>query len=162
MSETLEKTEFREGDIYRWRWADPAKDADCAPYRSYHCYSQLAVVRNGCAVDTFWHGGDNKALDPCEVELTLLGNVADLVEIRSYDVVYYRREDIVDMRHSNNSHGPIYRRKGAERDAETMLELIDYRIDTSKREIEYAKQRIEMLEKDRARVMAGDLKTVHL
>ena len=89
---------LQEGDIYRWRWADQAKDADCGPYRSYHCCSKLAVVRNGKLVDTFWYGSDNKILDPAEVDLTLLGNVANLIEIRSYDIPYYRHADIVDMR----------------------------------------------------------------
>lgn len=113
-------TDLREGNIYHWRWADPAKDSDCGPYRSYHCYSQMAVVTNGQLVDTYWHcsGGDS-VLDPEAVTLTLLGNVNELVEIQRHDLPYYRHEDIVDMRHSNNLRGPIYRRREAKRDAAT-------------------------------------------
>lgn len=155
-------TDLREGDIYRWRWADPAKDADCGPYRSYHCYSKMAVVRDGRIVDTFWFGPDNKALDPETVTLTLLGNVNDLREIRPCDVAYYRREDIVDMRHSNNSHGPIYLRKDAERDAKTMMEIIEHRIESSEREIKFATDRIERLRKDAELVRQGRIGEVYL
>lgn len=154
---------MKEGDIYRWRWADKEKDADCGPYRSYHCCSQMAVVRNGKLVDTFWHGfSDNKVLDTNKVTLTLLGNTADLIEIRPCDVAYYRREDIVDMRHSNNSHGPIYLRKGAKKDAETMLELVRHRRECAEREIEFSKRRIEQCDKDEARIAAGKLDEVYL
>lgn len=154
--------ELREGDIYRWQWNRPDKDIDFGNYGSYHCCSQLAVFRNGRLTDTFWYGGDNKVLDPAKVKLTFLGNTADLDEIRSYDVAYYRREDIVDMRHSNNSSGPIYRRKGAQRDAATMLELIEHRLECSHREIEFAQRRIEQLTKDAEKVRAGKLNEVYL
>ena len=153
---------MREGDIYRWRWVDPAKDNDCGPYRSYHCCSQIAVFRNGRLTDTFWYGSDNKVLDPAEVSLTLLGNVTELDEIRPYDIAYYRRDDIVDMRHSNNSHGPIYRRKGAQRDAATMLALIEHRIESSRREVEFANNRIVQLTRDAEKVRAGKLNEVYL
>jgi len=119
---------MREGDIYRWRWADPERDADCGPFRSYHCLSQLAVVRSGKLTDTYWPGTGNHVLDPAKVTLTFIGNIADLVEIRAYDIPYYRREDIVDMRHANNSYGPIYLRKGAQKDADTMLARAAHRV----------------------------------
>lgn len=158
----LDEKALAEGNIYRWRWADTVKDADCAPYRSYHCLSQMAVVRNGRLTDTFWHGSDNRVLDPADVILTLLGNIDDLVEIRSYDIPYYRPDDIVDMRHSNNSSGPIYRRKDAEKDAATMLEVIEHRLEQVKRDIEYGRRQIEQLTKDAEAVRAGKLGEVYL
>lgn len=151
-----------EGDIYRWRWADPKLDADSGPYRSYHCCSQLAVVRSGRLMDTFWFGSDNKVLDPSAVTLEFLGNTADLVGIRPCDVAYYRSDDIVDMRHSNNSHGPIYRRKDAERDQATMLELIERRLQECHHDIQFAEQRIRQLSSDAEKVRSGRLKEVYL
>ncbi|MVB00107.1 hypothetical protein GN330_22940 [Nitratireductor sp. CAU 1489] len=153
---------LKEGDIYRWRWADAERDAQCGPYESYHCYSQMAVVIDGKLIDTYWHGFNNKVLDPASVSLTVLGNKADLVEIREYDLPYYRREDIVDMRHLNNSRGPIYLRKGASRDAGAMLEVIEHGIESSKREIDFAQRRIERLAEQAAKVRAGKLNEVHL
>jgi len=158
----MSSAELKEGDIYRWRWSDPALDSKCGPFEAYHCCSQMAVVRNGRLMDTFWHGFDNKVLDPSKVILTLLGNTAELVEIRPCDIAYYRREDIVDMRHSNNSHGPIYRRKDAERDADTMLELIEHRIEQSRREIEFANRCIDQLTRDAENVRSGKLSEVYL
>lgn len=153
---------IQEGDIYHWRWNRPDEDIDYGSYGSYHCCSQMAVVRNGRLMDTYWHGFDNKVLDPAKVTLAFLGNTADLVEIRPCEVAYYRREDIVDMRHSNNSHGPIYRRKRAERDAATMLELVEHRLECSRREIDFAQRRIEQLTKDAEKIRAGKLQEVYL
>lgn len=154
--------DLKEGNIYFWRWADAERDAQCGPYQSYHCCSQLAVVTNGKLMDTYWHGSDNKVLDPASVSLTLLGNKDDLVEIREWDIHYYRREDIIDMRHPNNSSGPIYLRKGAERDAETMLEVIEHRLEQIRRDIEFGRHRIELLTAQAAQVRAGNFSEVYL
>lgn len=152
---------LREGDIYRWRWADPKRDAESGSWGSYHCKSQIAVVKNGLLFDTFWHGPEH-TLDAETVILTHWANTADLIEIRAYDILYYRREDIVDLRHSNNSLGPIYLRKGAERDAATMLELIQERLAESHGEIERARDRIKRLSEDAAKIHAGKINEVYL
>ena len=157
-----ETTKIREGDIYSWRWADPKRDADRGSYGSYHCCSCIAVVHGGKLVDTYWFGGGNKILDPSSVEICLLGNVADCTEIRPHEIAYYRREDIIDMRHANNSSGPIYLRKGATRDAAAIMGVIEHGIETYEREIKFAKQRIEHLQKNAERVLAGELDEVFL
>lgn len=157
------QTDLREGDIYRWRWADQKRDADCGPFRSYHCKSQIAIVENGHLRDTFWSGGGSDGwLDPTQVILTFWANLADLNEISKHEAVYYRHEDVVDLRHSNNSRGPVYLRKGAERDAGTMLALIEDRLDKNRRDIEWAQRHIEQLTKDAEKVRAGKLNEVCL
>lgn len=158
-----EPRELREGDIYRWRWADQKKDADCGPYRSYHCKSQIAIVQDGHLHDTYWFGGGSERwINPRDVTLTFWANTADLTEINKHSVIYYRREDVVDLRHSNNSHGPVYLRNGAERDQVTMLKVIENRLDEARREIEWAQRRIEQLTKEADKVRAGNLSEVYL
>lgn len=145
---------MKEGDIYSWRWRDDDRHADCAPYRSYHCKSRLAVVRNGTLFDTYWFGYDqNSMLRPDDVILTLLGNASDMSKIRSWDVAYYKPADVVDMRHSNNSSGPIYLKSGATRDRNAMLttavarreEAISQR-DSAAREIERMDEIVKLIE----------------
>ena len=150
MINVIEKAELREGAIYRWRWADEKRDSDRGSWGSYHCCSCWAVVSGGHLVDTFWHGGDNKNLDPDDVVLTYVAHPDELVEIKSYDLPYYRRDDIVDMRHANNSSGPIYRRIDATRDAETMMENAEEKMrvaretmEAAQRDIQYAQMSIE-------------------
>lgn len=155
--------DLREGDIYRWRWADSTRDTDCGPFRSYHCRSQVAIFEDGHLHDTYWSsGGGDRWLDPAKVDLTLWANKADLTEISKHEVVYYRREDVVDLRHPNNSFGPVYVRTGARRDAATMLELIEDRLDQARREIEWAQRRIKELTQDAEKVRAGQLYEVYL
>lgn len=153
---------MREGDIYRWRWADEARDRDCGPYGSYHCCSQWAVVRDGRLIDTFWHGNDNKVLDPASVNLTFVAHSDDLVEIRSYDIPYYRREDIVDMRHSNNSSGPIYLRKGTKRDANTMMEHVEQKTKDAQYALRSAAETINRMNEIAEKIRRDELNDVYL
>lgn len=155
--------ELREGDIYRWRWADPKLDANNHGSGSYHCKSRIAVVEGGRLHDTYWSsGGSDRWLDPEKVTLTFWANTADLAEISSYNVVYYRREDVVDLRHANNSRGPVYLRNGAKRNANTMLEVIVDRLEKAHRDLEWAKRHIEQLMLDSEKVRAGKLDEVYL
>jgi hypothetical protein len=134
---------LREGDIYRWNWLGT---------RDTWCCSPFAVVRNGRLLDMFWmfdpkdemHSQYTKTLDPKDVKLTFLANVADIEPVSSYDFHNYRREDIVDLRHSNNSGAAnIYRRKGSKPDPATIRVNLVARIAAAEREIESQKWRIE-------------------
>ena len=154
---------LREGNIYRWQWKDDARDSDRGPYRSYHCKSQIAVVKNGRLLDTFWSGYEESSLLRREdVILTFWANVDDLAVIHHYQTPYYRPQDIVDLRHSNNSNGPVYLRKGAERDADTMLKVVSERIEESNREIVWHQRQLEEFAKFQELIRAGKLDEVWL
>lgn len=154
---------MRDGDVYHWRWKDDERDADCGPFRAYHCYSQIAVVKNGELCDTFWSDCSGaKVLDPSEIILDLRGNINDMSEIPEWEMPYYRPEAVVDMRHSNNSRAPIYLKAGAKRDAGVMLERVREKQREAERNIEFAQRRIkDMMEQERL-ILAGDLDAVYL
>ena len=147
---------LREGDIYRWRWNDEER-------RSYHCKSQIAIVKGGKLLDTYWFGYDeSNLLRPEAVTLTFWANVDDLLVIHSGMTSYYRPEDVVDLRHANNSSGPVYIRKGAKRDAATMLEVVSGRIKDSEREIVWHQRQLEEFAKFQGLIRAGKLDEVWL
>lgn len=149
---------MRDGDIYFWRWKD-----DIDRYMPYHCCSQKAIVKNGVMVDTFWgQSVSNKVLRPDEVVSEFKGNVDEMMEIRHYETDCYRREDIIDMRHSNDSRAPIYVKRGTPRDQKTMKEAIEYRIEKRRSEIHSAEWAIERLQQDLEKVNAGQLDDVFL
>lgn len=155
--------DIREGDIYRWRWRDEGRHADSGPYRSYHCKSRIAVVHGGQLYDTFWSGFSYEhRVDPEKVILTYEGNPAEMTQIQPYNVPYYRREDIVDLRHSNNSGAPVYLRAGATRNAEVMLAEIAYRRDRAEAEIRSHQHTIERLDEAKALTESGKLDEVWL
>jgi len=163
MADTLEvqKTAMRDGDIYRWRWKDEARDSDRGPYRSYHCKSQVAIVKGGSLYDTYWsYGGSDGWLNPDDIILTFWANMADLTEINSGLAVYYRRDDVVDMRHANSTRGPVYLKAGAARDAAIMLEYIASKIKDRKSDIRFAEYALERLAEAEAKVAAGNLDDV--
>lgn len=161
----------REGDIFRWRWKDEKLHGDSGPWRSYHCKSQIAIFHSGEFYDTFWlhcygdgwNFSSDRILRPDSITLEKHeGNYADMKRIRPYDAPYYRPEDIVDLRHSNDSNAPIYLRPGATRNAEVILEEIAYRRDRAEGEIRSAQHTIERLDAARALAEAGKLDEVYL
>jgi len=146
-------TTLTEGDVFFWSWRDLE--------RSHHCYSRIAIVKDGRLIDTYW--GDmssDRAIDPEKADLEFKGNLATLEEINPWRARYYRREDVVDMRHANSDRAPVYVKPGAQRDPEVMRELGRYMIERAESEINMARYRIESIEKSLRCIDAGDLQSV--
>jgi hypothetical protein len=135
---------MKEGDIYTWRYKPERYDAISRFKDPYWCRSRIAVVSNGSLEDTYWgpHSGYNR-LNPDDLELTFQGNPADMQYIPYCEYVFYKPEDIVDLRHSNNAGAAVYVKPGKDRDAETMREYYEARIDDADREMRSARERIE-------------------
>ena len=152
-----------EGDIYKWRWAADEKHADSALYRSYHCKSQIAVFEGGRLFDTFWGQWptDGSFLNPEHVTLTLIGNKADLKVLKD-DERYYRPEDLIVMRHSNDSRAPTYVRPGTKRDLDTMRQLVVAKRDEALSEMRSAAQRLERLAVVMHKLKSGETEGVYL
>ena len=138
---------MKDGDIFTWTFK--GDNIDYGSYGSYHCYSQKAVFENGRLYDTYWSsGGRCRALDPAKVNLTYRGNKHEMTEIREDEARFYRPKDVVDMRHANASRAPIYIQPGATRDAATMRELIQSKIERETATIKSSHRYIERLEED--------------
>lgn len=151
---------MREGDIYGWRYNDEEPN-ELGAYGRYHCKSQVAVVRNGRLVDTYWPDNSGTVLEEDAVKLTLKANLGDLIEISAYEALYYDSGDIVDLRHGNNSRGPVYRRKGSARCARAICERLDSKISEAKSDIRLANSRLEHYARQRAKIESGELDDVN-
>jgi hypothetical protein len=162
--ETMEsKTiSLREGDIFRWYFLTPGDDR---AYGRYHCCSQIAIVRGGRLRDTYWSSGnDGRSFGPDDLpnlELTRLGNLADLERAEEYKADYYDDADIVDLNHPNSTRGNFYLRKGAKRSAKKMLESALHKLEKAQAEERAASRRSDELSAAIARIEAGDI-DVHL
>jgi hypothetical protein len=136
---------MREGDIYNWRWADSEKHADSANFRNYHCKSCIAEFDGKALTDTFWGSRtDGSWLNPEDVDLTLLGNKNDMTVLTDRPE-FYRPEDLVSMKHSNNSGAPIYLKAEAKRNAEVMRDLLRRKQEEKRYAIRSATQDLERL-----------------
>jgi hypothetical protein len=145
----------KDGDIYFWSWKDVS-----GRFMPYHCCARIAVVKNGVLLDTFWHGSDNRVITRKVATLTYKGNVEEMRTIHEGEIDYYRREDVVDMRHPNDSRAPIYVKKEASRNAARMTEALQHRIERERNSIRIAEMSIRGLEEALARVDAGKLEEV--
>lgn len=162
-----------DGDIYTWEWADP-KRLDRADV--YWCQSQTAIVIAGKLYDTFWmhHGGKyvdgkgwgprpaNRSLHPGDVMLTYVANLDGLHEVRPEELRYYEPEDIVDLRHRNNTNAPTYIRKGAWRSKRAILREIDMARAAAQYDLKIAKAKCDRLDKAEQYARAGLLDSVEL
>lgn len=152
---------LREGDIYRWSYAD---EGDDRPWGRYHCKSSIAIVSDGRLRDTYWQVGgrfysDSFSFGPDELyrfKLTFLGNMNDLERHNEGDAEYFDNSDIVDLNHPNSSKGNFYIRKGAKRSAAKMLQSANDRLDRARRDAESAKRTIGRLLENIARIENGD------
>lgn len=157
--------DLKEGDIYRWRYRAPS---DERPYGSYHCCSCIAVVRGERLRDTFWGssaGSDGKSFgldDLHKIDLTYVGNFADLDKAPDYRASYYDDSDVVNLNHSNSGRDNFYLRKGAKRSAAKMLESAYAKIEKARSDIRLAEWQIEQANAAIDRIEAGELDAVHL
>lgn len=154
--------ELKDGQIYRWQWRDPVRDADRGPYRSYHCKSTIAVVKNGLLIDTFWCDmSPDNAVRLEDVALTYLCDQS-WPTISQWQIPYYASDDVVDTRHSNHSGAPIYLRPGAKRNADRIRQEIEYREERERSAIRSAENGLRWLAEARALLDAGKLDEVQL
>lgn len=146
--------ELIDGQIYRWRWADT--------YRSYHCKSQIAVVKNGLLIDTYWFGAtSDNAIDPSEVELTFYAEES-WPTISPDSARYYDPEDVRSMAHPNNSRATVYLRPGATKSLDAIYREITRQVEEAQGEIRGATWKLERMAIARQRAIDGELDKVML
>lgn len=151
----MARHQMRDGDIYFWSWKNASER-----FMPYHCCARIAVVKNGVLLDTFWHGSDNKVITRKVATLTYKGNVDEMRTIHEGEIDYYRHEDVVDMRHPNDSRAPIYVKKEASRNAARMTERLLWRLESERSKISFAEGQIAELEDALEKVASGLLEEV--
>lgn len=145
--------EIRDGDIFEWRYRSDEKHNESY---AYWCCTRRCVAKNGWVNDIYWSDGGHRGSyrwEDAEKHLILkkIANFDELEEIERHHVIYYRDEDIVDMRHVNSYHAKVYKRKGASRDQGVMLELAKRTAENWARKAEsaseYSKEASEIVKK---------------
>ena len=154
-------SEFRDGDVYRWRYK-----LECGEntYTRHWCCSCVGIINDGVLVDTFWgSSGENKRFPlPCAgIDMAFLGNLGDYEKRPEYMREYLSQSDYMDMNHSNSTRGNFYVRKGAARSASAMLDAIDYRMKLAISDLQSAEEQIKRMKELRSKVTTGDL-SVHI
>ena len=135
---------FRDGDIFRWHYRPEREKQIRDPYWAKSC---IGVVREGRLVDTYWHGNDSINWTPeeaaRELELTYLGNFAELTKTPEHKADYYDESDCVNLNHPNSGKGNFYVRTGAKRSRTKMLKVATYKLERAKSELASAQRDIE-------------------
>lgn len=149
---------MRDGDVYSWR--------ERGVERRSRLRTNVAIVVDGRLYDTYWmhHGSSfspgsggrgygprhhgEACLDTDRIETTLLGNIYEMEEIPPWSARDYRPEDVLDLRHPNNSDAPVYRRSDARPDDGVILERIRDEQRSLMDEISYLRRRLARLESE--------------
>ena len=133
---------MKNGDIYFWSWKE-GESPNSNYTLSYWCRARKAIVVDGELYDVYWHDRHNGWLDPKRVDLAFQGNINDFRVSKYGEHLYYDRADLIDMRHPNDTNGPIYIRNVAERSKVVMMEFAADKLEEAERALRYAQQDIE-------------------
>jgi hypothetical protein len=130
---TVDGLSIKDGDVFHWSYLREVKHGDY----SYWCKSQIAIAKDGLLVDTYCDSSAHWSYEdaPKKLDLTFLGNLADLVNVPEYNREYYADSDIVNLNHANSSRGNFYIRRGAQRSKEKMLETAHYKMEKAQKEL---------------------------
>lgn len=132
---------LREGDIYRWSWRPDSRESRA--FEPYHCRAQIAVVRGGRLLDTYWApGGDGDDLAG-RVDWVRVANLDDLKASDPSAHECYEPRDVVDLRHKNG--GVVYVRKGAEPSVRVQIESWTRKRDEARARAESCQRQIDWL-----------------
>ena len=142
---------MKENDIYHWSYTDK-KMADMQKHWSsyeliYWATSRICVCKKtegGLQLyDTYWgNSGDNKRIEPNDVELEYLGNFEEL-DAFSGNRAHFNPADILDLSHSNSFRKEVYIKKGAKKSLKAISEHIQKKIKEKEYEARSASRDVE-------------------
>lgn len=121
-----------------------------------HCFEGLAIATKGdrgiVLIDTYWglRGGTYSKIFTLEdigkkIEIEFYCNLDDITRIHQLEIKYYSDEDIIflhDQHACMDSCKYYYTKKGAIRNKEKILQMIEEDILEAEKEIRYASSRI--------------------
>lgn len=118
---------MKKNDIFRWSYKESYIKEMSRYGDLYWCKAQIAVFDGKWLHDIYWgmyHDSDSawtedEAMD--RLELQYLGNFDELEGLRD-NRWFYDEKDIVDLTHPNSYGKQVYKRKGATRSRERMIE----------------------------------------
>lgn len=151
---------IKEGDIYKFRYNEQFMKGNFEPY---HCFDGILTVKPSyekglILVDGYW-SSDNRwfTLDKAlsEGELTFICNVNEVEVIKEYESMYYNEKDIFRLPFHSGYHTVYYKRKGAEKCKETILNQLTVKVQqaessltSAQRGLEWAKESLEKAKKE--------------
>jgi len=161
--------QIRENDVFKFRYS-PKKEQGWDSRT--HCFEGYLVARKSDdelrLVDTYWGiKGDGRVLSQEQIDEEVKNggsfefyfNLDDVEAIPDYEERNYSRDDLFRI---SEQHACVprcifhFKRKGAERSQERMLEEVNEQIRKVKSEIESKTHRLEQLAGTRAKLEAGD------
>ena len=173
----IDFTRIKHNDIFRFQWS-PKKEHGWDS--RYHCFQGTLRAdrkrkKDGelCLIDTYWGiHGNGRVLTPVQIsnEISNGGsfkyycNLDEVDLIDDFDVCYYKNEDIYTISSQNACHPSCinhFLRRGATRDAQTMINYIKGEIENSQNDIRYAENNIRILTEKLHEVESGNVE-VHL
>jgi len=117
------KQAFNEGDVFRFAYSDAERERRGRDGRDPNwCFDGQVIVRNGRLCDTYWSESiDPRTVTPEEGALTFVCNLAEVVDIQSYEVIHYDEADVMDLTSHRGHRQRFVVRKGTQTSVKRML-----------------------------------------
>ena len=149
--------EIKNNDIYLWSYKElPDKDSYTT---SYWCKSQIARGKGGVLYDTYWEDF-RSPLNLEKVNVIYKGNTDEMESIDPSSTVFYNPDEVVSLRHANNSRQKVYIKQDAKRSPSHTRHYLEYASKKYEYDISWAKRMLEEIEQGLKDVESGDLDKV--
>lgn len=155
--------DIKVNDVYKFEFhSHILKEA----FMPRHCFDGVYVVLKNhrgelCLKDTYWTQYDNRTTTLEDIlkrgKLTFYCNLNNVEEISKNSLLYYSDEDIFDLSYQHGHYKRFSIRKGAKKNKDKIIKLIDEKIDRTKSELRYKKNELELLNETRSKIVSGNL-----
>lgn len=144
--------EYKEGDVVFWKYKTTSQDMSGTRYWCKSRYAIYRKVKDGRFIDTYWSSSDSYIFKPSdtEIEVEYLGNLLDYKPCNEDVFLYYDREDIMDIRHDNDSYA-LFLKNNAKKSASVMFAALNQKVKKLERDLNSAlweKNRVEQIIKN--------------
>lgn len=161
---TETQIQFREGDVFRFRYSDERIAKARAVHHDLHwCFDGQVIVRDGKLCDTYWagyrlsSGGDQKVVTPEDGTLEFICNLNDVERIKEYQTRYYDESEVFNLSYQHGCYRFFAVKKGQPRNQCAMLAWLDRQASEYRRDIERTTHYLRLNAEQRAKVEAGDV-----
>lgn len=163
--------EIREGDVFRFIYNEHELAKRFMPY---HCFDGqlVAVLVDGdmLLTDTYWshqlRGGDGRTFTPDDAQkqgaISFVCNLNDVEFTSKSAFDYYDDVDVFDLSYQHHCYGMYALRKGAKRSKDKMIDTVTANIESARRDLQDAVNRLESLAVKLHEIESGNIDGIYI
>ena len=155
--------EIKLNDVYNFWYNEEWRRKNFDPNWCFD--GQLIVKQNSkdefYLEDTYWDSSESKTFTLKQAlergELTFVCNLEDVEKISERDLVYYANKDLFDLSRQHRCYQRFYKRKGAEKSATKMEQVLKSKFQEIEADIEWKSKELKWTKEKLEKLQRGDM-----